>query len=65
MTSLLEGFDTRELGAIAEFLSRSTECAYRRAALLRAQLLMDYPVSSSRQDEAIATLRDEGGHGHG
>lgn len=37
--TLLEGFDTHQLAAIAEFLARSTDFAYRRATLLRAQLL--------------------------
>lgn len=36
-TALLEGFDPRELAAVAEFLTRSTEFMYSRAALLRAQ----------------------------
>lgn len=36
---LLAGFDTHQLVAIAEFLTRSTDFAYRRAALLRAQVL--------------------------
>ena len=35
--TLLEGFDTHQLIAIAEFLSQSTEFAYRHTALLRAQ----------------------------
>jgi DNA-binding MarR family transcriptional regulator len=39
VASLLEGFDTLQLSAIAEFLARSTDFAYRHAALLRAQTL--------------------------
>lgn len=37
--ALLEGFDSHQLAAIAQFLTRATDFAYRRAALLRAQLL--------------------------
>ncbi|HEY7606588.1 MAG TPA: MarR family transcriptional regulator [Actinomycetes bacterium] len=36
---LLEGFDAHQLAAIAEFLTRATDLAYRRGALLRAQVL--------------------------
>jgi DNA-binding MarR family transcriptional regulator len=36
---LLEGFDAPQLAAIAEFLARATNFAYRRGALLRAQVL--------------------------
>jgi DNA-binding MarR family transcriptional regulator len=39
VAALLEGFDTHQLSAIAEFLTRSTDFAYRHAALLRAQTL--------------------------
>jgi DNA-binding MarR family transcriptional regulator len=35
--ALLENFDTHQLTAIAEFLTRTTEFAYRHMALLRAQ----------------------------
>lgn len=34
--ALLEGFSPKQLAAIAEFLSRSTDFLYRQAALLRA-----------------------------
>ncbi|MEV5543009.1 MarR family transcriptional regulator [Saccharopolyspora shandongensis] len=37
--ALIEGFDTHQLAAIAEFLSRVTDYAYQRSALLRAQTL--------------------------
>jgi DNA-binding MarR family transcriptional regulator len=37
VTALLESFDTHQLTAIAEFLARSTDVAYRHVALLRAQ----------------------------
>jgi DNA-binding MarR family transcriptional regulator len=36
---VLEGFDAGQLAAIAEFLARATDLAYRRGALLRAQVL--------------------------
>ena len=39
VAALLEGFDAHQLTAIAEFLARSTDLAYRHAALLRAQTL--------------------------
>src|ERR1700681_2910756 len=39
VTALLESFDTHQLTAIAEFLARSTDVAYRHVALLRAQTL--------------------------
>ena len=37
VAALLEGFDTHQLKAIAEFLAHSTDVAYRHVALLRAQ----------------------------
>lgn len=39
VTALLELFDHHQLAAIAEFLSRSTDLAYRHTALLRADAL--------------------------
>jgi DNA-binding MarR family transcriptional regulator len=36
---LLEGFDAHQLTAVAAFLTRATDLAYRRGALLRAQVL--------------------------
>jgi DNA-binding MarR family transcriptional regulator len=36
---LLEGFDAGQLAAIAEYLTRATDLAYRRGALLRAHVL--------------------------
>ena len=41
VSALLEGFDTHQLTAIADFLARSTDFAYRHAALLRAQTLCE------------------------
>jgi DNA-binding MarR family transcriptional regulator len=40
-SALLAGFDPHQLAAIAEYLTRATDFAYRRSALLRAQLLAD------------------------
>ena len=37
VAALLDSFDTHQLTAIAQFLTRSTEFAYRHVALLRAQ----------------------------
>lgn len=50
--ALLEGFDTHQLAAIAQFLTRATDFAYRRAALLRAQLLSagGHPRAASNPD---------------
>lgn len=39
MSSALEDFDTHQLMAIAEFLTRSTNIVFRHAALLRAPTL--------------------------
>ncbi|MDN5861625.1 MAG: MarR family transcriptional regulator [Pseudonocardia sp.] len=39
---LVEGFDDRELAAIAEFLRRGTDFSYRQTALLRAQDLKEH-----------------------
>lgn len=38
---LLESFNVQQLGAIIEFLTRSTELVYHHAALLRAQTFND------------------------
>ena len=38
-SGVLEGFDAHQLAAIAAFLARATDLAYRRGALLRAQVL--------------------------
>jgi DNA-binding MarR family transcriptional regulator len=50
--ALLEGFDTQQLTAIAEFLVRSTDLAHRHAALLRAQTL---GVGSQNRETARPT----------
>ena len=52
--ALLEGFDTHQLSAIAEFLSRSTEIAYRHATLLRAESLgVTAPSATANAEEKI------------
>jgi DNA-binding MarR family transcriptional regulator len=56
VTALLESFDTHQLTAIAEFLARSTDVAYRHVALLRAQT----PDAPSRAT-APADTPDRGG----
>lgn len=38
---LLDGFDAAQLAAVATYLERATDFAYRRAALFRAQTLTD------------------------
>jgi DNA-binding MarR family transcriptional regulator len=65
VTALLEEFDPHQLTAIAEFLARSTDLAYRHVALLRAQTLMLSTARSPQQREVVTTTRDEGGHAHG
>jgi DNA-binding MarR family transcriptional regulator len=44
--ALLERFDTQQLAAIAEFLTGSTDLAYRHVALLRAQATAPPPDST-------------------
>jgi DNA-binding MarR family transcriptional regulator len=39
VAALLENFDTHQLTAIAEFLARSTDLAYRHAGFLRAETI--------------------------
>jgi DNA-binding MarR family transcriptional regulator len=41
VAALLENFDTDQLTAIAEFLTRTTDLIYRHAALLRAETISD------------------------
>jgi DNA-binding MarR family transcriptional regulator len=56
VAALLEGFDVRQLSAIAEFLTRSTEIAYRHATLLRAQTLCGTAQSATA---TIANAEEE------
>jgi DNA-binding MarR family transcriptional regulator len=48
VAALLEGFDTHQLAAIAEFLAQSTDLAYRHIALLRSDALRRRPESQDR-----------------
>src|SRR6266702_8505246 len=41
VAALLENFDSRQLTAIAEFLTRTTDLIYHHAALLRAETVSD------------------------
>ena len=52
-TALLEGFDQHQLAAIAEFLARSTDFVYRRAAMLRAQTSIQIRAVESQQADAV------------
>ena len=63
--SLLEGFDPHQLSAIAEFLTRSTDFAYRHAALLRAQTLLAPDPRPPDRREVEAASPAEGDHAHG
>ncbi len=47
VASMLEDLDTRQLIGIAEFLDRTTDLAYRHAALLRAEGLSVVPSEES------------------
>jgi DNA-binding MarR family transcriptional regulator len=51
VAALLEGFDVRQLTAIAEFLTRSAEIAYRHAARLRAETLCGTAPSATANVE--------------
>ncbi len=46
VATLLEGFDSAQVAAIAAFLDRTTEIAYRHVALLRAAGLHPEPATS-------------------
>jgi DNA-binding MarR family transcriptional regulator len=48
MAALLEGFETHQLTAITEFLTRSTDCVYRHMALLRSDALRREPDPQDR-----------------
>lgn len=51
MVALLESFDTHQLGAIAEFLTRSTDCVYRHMTLLRSDALRLEPDAQVGTDD--------------
>ena len=52
VAALLENFDTHQLTAIAEFLTRTTDLIYRHAALLRAET-NDLGGPCGQRDEAV------------
>lgn len=54
VSTLLKDFDTRQLAAVAEFLSRTTDLIYRHVALLRAQ------DSLRRESDLTTTARGTG-----
>lgn len=53
IAALLESFDARELTAIVEFLTRSTDCIYHHVALLRAQTVST--AGRNREDAQVVT----------
>src|ERR1700681_4507170 len=53
VAALLERFDTQQLTAIAEFLTGSTELAYRHVALLRAQATAHAPDPAGTRGRPI------------
>jgi hypothetical protein len=55
VSAMLDQFDARQLTAIAEFLSRSTDLIYRHAALLRAERISaKSPTATSRPEPSTA-----------
>ncbi len=59
LARMLDGFDARQITAIAEFLTRSTELAYRHVALLRARTLSGGNRNPAQSDGggSVATSR--------
>jgi DNA-binding MarR family transcriptional regulator len=57
-SGVLEGFDAHQLAAVAEFLDRATDLAYRRGALLRAQVLSAGGRQSGPARPAPATTEE-------
>jgi hypothetical protein len=53
VAALLERFDTQQLTAIAEFLTGSTDLAYRHVALLRAQATAQTPDLSGTTGRSV------------
>src|SRR6202163_821175 len=53
VAALLERFDTQQLTAIAEFLTGSTELAYRHVALLRAKATPQTPDLSGTKSRPV------------
>src|ERR1700676_5237633 len=53
VAALLERFDTQRLTAIAEFLTSSTDLAYRHVALLRAQATAQTPDLAGTTGQSV------------
>ncbi len=58
--ALLERFDTQQLTAIAEFLTGSTDLAYRHVALLRAQATAQAPELAGTQGRPVPSRNRAG-----
>lgn len=56
VSAVLDGFDTHQLAAIADFLAASTDLAYRHVALLRAQAV--HGADGTRGAAPAATSRN-------
>lgn len=59
VAALLDAFDSHQLTAIAEFLARSTDLAYRHGALLRSDTLRREPDSRGVQGLPPTALRSQ------
>ena len=53
----LEDFDARQLAAIAEFLTRSTDLIYRHTGLLRAQTLYSTALSDGHDQQSSRSTK--------
>lgn len=51
LSAMVEKFDSRQLAAIAEFLSNSTKLVYRHAAVLRAEALCSPSADRSAEEK--------------
>lgn len=60
VTAVLEGFDISQLTAVADFLARSTELAYRHVALLRAQTLFAASETGGTAQTTTPTVQVRG-----
>jgi hypothetical protein len=60
VAALLERFDTQQLTAIAEFLTGSTDLAYRHVALLRAQATAQAPDPAGTKHRAVRSPKSLG-----
>jgi DNA-binding MarR family transcriptional regulator len=61
VAALLERFDTPRLTAIAEFLTGSTDLAYRHVALLRAQATAQAPDPAGTKGRPVRSPKRVGG----